>query len=390
MVDEDSFGGVPRLKESLQRVWFESNLGQNAGQVLAAGLEHLRHDHHSGSRELTAIALGVFRGVAVAMGADETNSGWWDRIRMVAWHLWKNGRESMGSPILNAMIAALNRIEPITFDHDATPDRLGRVLAAIDYVIEGRKSTTACIREAFTSYLHNQLLSNNDPNSPITILTLSASSTIRECIIHAAIALDSPGLDIRLLESRPLYEGVSFASTLLSHFQSHSKTSPVKITLYPDAAAALASPGIDVLLLGADRITASGAVSNKTGSLPATLSVRHISPAAKVVVLSELEKVAEPDQSDLHVVEENDITEIVGGWQHGKARGLEIIQGALQGHRSMEDSGLSLKVKNIYFEWVPPELVDAYICENGVQGVSEIQARSRWVGQQAERLFGGL
>jgi translation initiation factor 2B subunit (eIF-2B alpha/beta/delta family) len=193
-----------------------------------------------------------------------------------------------------------------------------------------------------------------------------------------------------LLESRPLYEGVSFASTLLSHFQSHSKTSPVKITLYPDAAAALASPGIDVLLLGADRITASGAVSNKTGSLPATLSVRHISPAAKVVVLSELEKVAEPDQSDLHVVEENDITEIVGGWQHGKARGLEIIQGALQGHRSMEDSGLSLKVKNIYFEWVPPELVDAYICENGVQGVSEIQARSRWVGQQAERLFGGL
>ena len=149
----------------------------------------------------------------------------------------------------------------------------------------------------FTSYLHNQFLSKGDPNSPITILTLSASSTIRECIIHAAIILDALGLDIRLLESRPLYEGVSFASTLLSQFQSHLKTSPVKITLYPDAAAALASSGVDVLLLGADRIAASGAVSNKTGSLPASLSVRHISPAAKVVVLSELEKVADrPDR----------------------------------------------------------------------------------------------
>jgi translation initiation factor 2B subunit (eIF-2B alpha/beta/delta family) len=68
----------------------------------------------------------------------------------------------------------------------------------------------------------------------------------------------------------------------------------VEITLYPDAAAALASSGVDILLLGADRIAASGAVSNKTGSLPASLSVRHISPVAKVVVLSELEKVARP------------------------------------------------------------------------------------------------
>ncbi|OXV11839.1 hypothetical protein Egran_00400, partial [Elaphomyces granulatus] len=38
VVDEDSFGGVPRLKESLRRVWFESDLGRNAERVLAAGL----------------------------------------------------------------------------------------------------------------------------------------------------------------------------------------------------------------------------------------------------------------------------------------------------------------------------------------------------------------
>ena len=87
-------------------------------------------------------------------------------------------------------------------------------------------------------------------------------------------------------------------------------------------------------------------------------------------------------------MEENDITEIMGGWQREKVRGLEIIQGALQGRGSTENPGLSLEVKNIYFEWVPPELVDAYVCENGVHAVSEIQERSHWVGQQAER-FGG-
>ena len=96
------------------------------------------------------------------------------------------------------------------------------------------------------------------------------------------------------------------------------------------------------------------------------------------MVLSELEKVAEPGQTGLHVVEENDITEIVDGWRE-KVRGLEIIQGALQGRGSTENPGLSLEVKNIYFEWVPPELVDAYVCENGVHAVSEIQERSHWV-----------
>ncbi len=38
-----------------------------------------------------------------------------------------------------------------------------------------------------------------------------------------------------------------------------------RITIYTDASAALAAAGVDMVLLGADRIAASGAVSNKMG-----------------------------------------------------------------------------------------------------------------------------
>lgn len=62
-----------------------------------------------------------------------------------------------------------------------------------------------------------------------------------------------------------------------------------------------AAQDIDVLLLlGADRIGSDGSISNKIGSLPATLNVRQVSPSAKVVVASEIYNVA-PDPYD-HVV----------------------------------------------------------------------------------------
>jgi translation initiation factor 2B subunit (eIF-2B alpha/beta/delta family) len=71
----------------------------------------------------------------------------------------------------------------------------------------------------------------------------------------------------------------------------------LQLTVYTDASAALASKEVDFVLLGADRISDSGSVSNKTGSLPAVLSARHVCPVAKVLVLSELEKVAAPSRT---------------------------------------------------------------------------------------------
>lgn len=110
VVDREEFGGVPRLKESLRRVWFEGDIGERAGRILAAGLHRLQTDHESGSRELAGFALAVFKDVIAEMGEDVTDSRWWEKVRMAGWHLWKNGRESMGAAILNVVIAVLTDI----------------------------------------------------------------------------------------------------------------------------------------------------------------------------------------------------------------------------------------------------------------------------------------
>ncbi|KKA21763.1 Uncharacterized protein T310_4212 [Rasamsonia emersonii CBS 393.64] len=396
--DEEAFGGVPRLKESLRRVWFEGDFGAQsaAGRTLAAGLERLQADHESGSRQLAAIALGVFRETVAEMGGPDggNSEAWWEKARMAAWHLWKNGRESMGAPILNALIAALVDIEPIVLDTEGKENnKRDPILAAIDRLIEKRKSTTARISDAFASYIQRNVL-NRKEDSSLTILTLSASSTIRDCIVHAAISSNAQFVDLRVLESRPLYEGVSVASAILSDFRSQPNAPRIHVSIYTDASAALASGGVDILLLGADRISADGAVSNKTGSLPAILSARCVSPSTKVVVLSELEKVAEPGDPHSHVVEENNPEEVIQAWRHSGVKGVNVIDEALKTQaQQQEDGKATVSVKNIYFEWVQPEMIngfDAYVCEEGVRTVAEIKERSAWVGEQIERFFGGL
>lgn len=394
---------MPRLKESLRRVWFEGDLGGQqsaaAGRTLAAGLERLQADHESGSRQLAAIALGVFREAIAEMGApDDDNEAWWEKARMAAWHLWKNGRESMGAPILNALIAALVDIEPIVLRTEGKESKKDQILTAIDRLIEKRQSTTARVSDAFASYIQRNVLDKKTEDSSLTILTLSASSTIRDCIVHTAISSNAQFVDLRVLESRPLCEGVSVASAILSDFRSQPNAPRIHVSIYTDASAALASGGVDILLLGADRISADGAVSNKTGSLPAILSARCVSPSTKVVVLSELEKVAEPGDPHSHVVEENNAEEVIQAWRHSGVKGVNVIDEVLKMQAQTEQNGedgnkATVSVKNIYFEWVQPEMIhgfDAYVCEEGVRTVAEIKERSAWVGEQVERFFCGL
>jgi translation initiation factor 2B subunit (eIF-2B alpha/beta/delta family) len=196
------------------------------------------------------------------------------------------------------------------------------------------------------------------------------------------------------LESRPLFEGVSLASSILSSYQNRQGGDndedgrpKLKVTLYTDASAALASADIDILLLGADRLAADGAVSNKTGSLPAVLAAKHVSPQARVVVLSEVDKVATQDG---HSEESNPPAEVMRGWREaaigGRLKGLDVVD-ATAGYGP---ATVAVEVKNIYFEWVPPGLVDAYITNEGIKGVSDIQRRSKWIGEQIGRFFDDL
>ncbi|KAJ5399469.1 hypothetical protein N7465_009958 [Penicillium sp. CMV-2018d] len=390
--DDEKFGGVPRLKESLRRVWFESDMNERASKALTAGLAELKADHQSGSHELTSIALRAFRDV-IAQMEEYIDTKWWETARMAAWHLWKNGRESMGAATLNAFLGLLADMEEIVHDILDRKIKLERLLALIDHHLDKRKDMPTRIKRSFSSYLEGNFLPTAIawPTPSLVILTFSASSTIRDSILEAFASLPIPNLDLRILESRPLCEGVNMASSILSTFQSRfppSSDRHLKLTVYSDASAALASKGVDFVLLGSDRISDSGSVSNKTGSLPAILSARHVCPAAKVLVVSELEKVAEPGAESDHSHEENDPKELVGCWVDGGMKGVKILADGIVADR--DNTNYAVEVKNIYFEWVPARLIDAYICEEGTLDVIAIQQKAQQVKQKADRYFDQL
>ncbi|EAU37816.1 conserved hypothetical protein [Aspergillus terreus NIH2624] len=380
--------GVPRLTESLRRVWFEGEIGERAGRTLATGLERLRTDHASGSRELTAIAIRVFGDfIAELRGeGDVLDDEWWRRVRMAAWHLVKNGRESMGAATLSAVLGVLSEMESILqMQTESVQAKWERVLAVIDSQLQNRSSRATRLQESFVEYLQSTFLASGK-REKLTVLTTSASSTIRDSLLNAYAALDLDTLELRVLESRPLFEGATLAASVLSQFQSRFQSSPdkhLRVKLYTDASAAVASQDVDIVLLGADQISATKGVSNKTGSLPLALSAKHISPGVKIVVLSEVEKINGTGGvvRDDHA-EDNDPMEIVGTWKHDAIKGVDALKDISE--------RATVEVQNIYFEWVPLDMVDAFVCEEGVLSVDNIRQKSEKLGELSQRYFGDL
>ncbi|KAJ5384105.1 hypothetical protein N7517_002016, partial [Penicillium concentricum] len=391
--DDEKFGGVPRLKESLRRVWFEGELNKRASKALRIGLAELKADHQSGAHELTSIALRAFRDVIAEM-SKAIDIKWWETARMAAWHLWKNGRESMGAATLNAFLGLLADMEEIVYETLDCRVKWERLLTLLDHHLDKREQMPTHIKHSFGIYLQSKILptAKSQPPPSLIILTLSSSSTVRDSILEAFASLPILKLDLRILESRPLCEGVRMASSILSAFQSRFSSPSnrhLELTVYTDASAALASKEVHFVLLGADRISDLGSVSNKTGSLPTVLSAKHVCPSAEILVLSELEKVAEPGADSNNSHEENDPKELLGCWADSGMKGVKIITDGIEA-TGRGNLNYAVEVKNIYFEWVPAELIDAYICEEGTLDVIAIQKKAQQVKQKAEKYFGQL
>jgi translation initiation factor 2B subunit (eIF-2B alpha/beta/delta family) len=383
--------GVPRLAESLRRVWFEADLGPAAGGVLSDGLEALAHDHESGARQLADAALQTLRRVITEMNTrDREQDDWWVAVRFVAWHLWKNGRESMDAAIVSALLAALAGIERVVERGPHADQWRDAALRELNAQIAARQESAELISQAFAAYLEKTFRSKRETQQPISILTLSESSTIRQALRHAALESGFP-LHVHILESRPLYEGVSLAEHLAEDLSATPSVMPRahQITLYTDASAALASSGIDLVVLGADRIAASGAVSNKTGSLPAVLSAKYVSPTVHVVVLAESNKVALPRRPEDHVVEDNGPSEVLRAWQaqHNNARVRNAVKNAESAGRS---HAVRTEIRNVFFEWVPARLIDTYVTESGEWTVQQTAKHSAKLETEKRRFFGNL
>ncbi|CAI4220103.1 unnamed protein product [Parascedosporium putredinis] len=278
---------------------------------------------------------------------------WWRQARMIAWNIWKNGRESMGAAILNVLISSLKRLESLVlpkWDEMQSVERgklIEKVLA--DYT-EQRQGVNGDISNAF-----NTLIAETETrvaDRPIRILTLSASSIIARCLVDAIVSTKH-SFDIRILESRPLFEGLARSTT--------RRYSPES----------------------ADIISANGDTCNKIGSLPAVLSTKHVSPGAKVIVVADREKLYpfEPPPR-----EENDRGEVTESWKYAESTAT-----AEEAIVSSELDAPSIgNVKNLYFEWVEAGFIDHYLFEDGLKTATDVQRLASVVEGDASRYFDDL
>lgn len=381
-------GKCPCAQQGLQGIFFEALLEPASAVILGQGLQRLRTDHESGARKLAAIALNIFQEVLDNLPDPvAANQTWWDKSLHVAWHIWKNGRPSMGAAILSFELLVLERIQRCSKDPCSCSGLDRReILRIFSDVQDEMRRFTAGISTHFASYTQLQATISERPQCTLKILTLSSSSTIRECIVQAVLASKAESIEIRLLESRPLFEGVSMATSILNRLQECHHKPNCHLNIFTDAQMALAAYKIDFLLLGADRIGSDGSVSNKIGSLPAALSVRHISPKAKIVVASEIYKVS-PDPYD-HVVsqhtEDNGPAEVIQSWSvGGMNKEVKTIQGSLG-----TVGPCQVGVRNAYFERIPSSLIDVYICETGVADGSVFRDYFREATRRYRRYFG--
>ncbi|KAL6887215.1 hypothetical protein HDV57DRAFT_514783 [Trichoderma longibrachiatum] len=387
VTDDESFQGVPRLKESLRRVWFDIDLGKEAGAALAASLRSLQNDHESGAGLLAVAAYyHLYEDVIPKLDTSDRDR-WWKNVRIAAWHVWKNGRECMSAPILHGMLSILETIDQrlqSSMEGSFTKEDVDRLCDNISDIRLQRDAAGAKIARNFSEFLDNfaSIEDYSDgPDSPVKVVTLSASSTITDAICRG---LTSPPpswyvpIDLRVLESRPLFEGVKTARQISSAMQGnpHAKATS-KLSVYTDASAALASRGAQVLLLGADLIDRFGNVCNKIGSLPAALAAKHVSPDIEVVVLTEKSKIYPFDPPPC---EENDADEVVAAWKKAGVIGASGVW-EMQGNGS---------VSNVYFEWVPADLVDVYLTEDGALNREELLELAARVEKQAGRFFDSL
>lgn len=387
-----SYDTVPALDVSTRRVL--------PGPTTEAALASLRADHSSGAEVLATRAVTALRDLIHSddLAAATTPQAFWDDLRLAAWTLAKNGRPSMGPAIEAALFAALDRIAldvslaggncftPTGLDGLALDEFKQLASNAVDASLAGRNLRVAALAVTFTTLV--QRSAAYQTAAPLTLLTLSFSSSVAACLAHlarAAAAMATP-VHILVLESRPRFEGVALAKELLA-----SLDGAATIEILTDASVGMAVQRADFLVLGADKLAANGAVSNKIGSLPAAVLAKTLQPQCQVVVVSGTDKIVDASSSgstgagagDEGEVEKNDTREVTEGWpQHWAVEVRDAEDGA--------GGKAKVEVRNTYFEWVPARFVDVYVTEIGEMDGEGVGGVARGKGKLEERLFRDL
>jgi ribose 1,5-bisphosphate isomerase len=160
-----------------------------------------------------------------------------------------------------------------------------------------------------------------------TVMTHSLSSTV----VASFKVLRNHQMRAIVTESRPLQEGCQLAQQLSAW--------KIPVTLITDAQMGLFAGQADAILVGADTLFGDGSVLNKTGTYLLALAARRQNTPFYVASETFKRVSTSPLQAP---VEEQGAEEL----------GLPALSG--------------VTVRNLYFDVTPPDLIGAYITEQGV------------------------
>lgn len=336
--------------------------------TIKTGAQDLKTDLTNGSRVLATKALQTLHDALQSTQQAQTNRDQlWTDLRIAAYEL-SEARPSMSAAITSALVQALNAIR--RSDGDAK--------SVLTREIAERRRTGEQIAEHFVDFLkeYGKETSRHASSAPLNILTLSLSSTLRECLFQAIRKMENARFNVRILESRPNCEGADFAVSLLKEFPTEARDKRLLVEVAPEAYICAIARDVDILLLGADRISANGDVSNKVGSFMSALCAKSVSPFVRVVVVSDSDKIARSGSDIGNSEESGPSKELMSAWKE------ETRDAAVRLERSS-----SLRICNTYFEWVPMNFIDLYLTEEGSMHLPEVAEKSKEKGRLEDELF---
>lgn len=339
--------------------------------IIKSCVQDLKTDFTNGSRVLATKALGALHdAVQPREGARGAQEELWRDLRIAAYEL-SNARPSMSAAITSALVQAL----------DAIRNSDGDAKSVLAQEITKRAKIGAQIAQHFLSFMERCAEKKRQAfgkSISLNILTLSLSSTLRDCLFRAIQDIRNIYFNVRILESRPNCEGADFAVLLLQKFPAEASDGRLFVEVAPEAYVCAFARDVDILLLGADRIAAGRDVSNKVGSLPSALCVKALSPTAEVVIVSDSDKIASSGPGIENSEECGPSKEVMSAWKDETRAAAEDLE-----RKSV------LQIHNAYFEWVPARFIDWYLTEQGAMDSGRIAIKSQETGRLKEELFDG-
>ncbi|KAJ4295536.1 hypothetical protein N0V90_007549 [Kalmusia sp. IMI 367209] len=348
---------------------------------LREAVDRLKNDFVSGAREMADSAISALSDLieAAAVTAENRDELW--KMAVVAAKALSEARPSMSAAITSCLLRALEEIRRLWETLDEKKNKSAVDLAAMSRrqlmrILEQRKEAGIRLGENFAerlkAYCRQQECLNNTHS--LTILTLSNSSTIRSSILTTLSTLRFLHLTLHILESRPRFEGADMASQILSSISAEARAR-LRVRIHPDCAVATAAKDADMVLLGADRISAKGDVSNKIGSLAAAICVKAMNPKAQVVVVSDGDKIVAPDAEEGEKEVHPD-SEMMEAWGDDTRR--EVA-------KRIEGDGV--EVFGEWFEWVSAGYVDGYVTEKGTLDTGGVEKAAAEIGELKRQIF---